>query len=526
MKSIPIELQQHKNLAVTSLCYLLLIVPNVGAAGGTPTALGFTNLDRSVVYNDGAGAIPYSASTAFDLSSLITSGDLSVDNAEAKILIPANELGQLTLADINGGRYDGAEYSLYQVNYRDLAVARHEVMLHGTIGRARVQGGLCCFAELRSLSQQCKQSAGGVWSLNCRGVLGRTTGKDPCPYDLGPEWVNCTVLTVDPSEPDRVFTVSALGVADQYMEPGMAQWLTGANAGLSDEIETQAADAISLRLPARFNVQPGDTLKVRRDCPGRFVEDCIMRFWGDEAPLRFRGEPHIPVGDQTAMMTPGAMQPPPNSGRPVEDVYNPEPDPGDIAAPPEGATEFDFLSPSFEVAGGSGDYLTGFWTPDSGDWFHQIDSIAGAAKFGAARISYDNTGAVPGADDSIWNDHEPTVTPGQQVTINGYAGMFGGATYGDFRAFITIEQLDATNAVVATTRPSTKTVGATDGHYVASDANSGAPERFYYLPITTKTTILPTVTHIRVAFTCTDTLGFADGGDCRFDGLSGYAVTP
>lgn len=519
-KSIPVALQTHYDLPVTTKTYLLLVTPNEGATG-TPTALGWTTLDAAVAYNEGAGSVSYVR--GLDISNILTSGDLSIDNADATILVPASELGPLTLAHINAGRYDGAEYTLYRINYKDLTTARHEVMLHGTVGRARIADGLVCFAELRGLTQQAKQSATTVWSIECRQTLAT------CGFNIAPEWVSFTVTAVDSSEPDRVFSVTNLSVADSRMVPGVIKWTAGSNNGLSDEVayqvESAGVDVINLRFPSKFNVAVGNTGQIRRECPRTFDAAGCFKFHAGSAPLFFDGEPHIPTGDASALGTPGALQPAANSGRVVDDVYTPAPDPGEIAAPPAGAVEFAFLNPNFEVPG-TGDYLTGFWTATSATWTHQIDSIAGQAKFGSARVSYSNTAATVGADSSLRNTFEPTVVAGQQVTVNGWAAMFGGAEYGDFRAFITIEQLDAGNVVVATNRPTTKVVGSADGHYVASDNNNGDPERFYYLPITTKATILATVTHIRVSFTCTDSLGFGAGGDCRFDGLSGYKVTP
>lgn len=390
MKTIPVALQTHLDLMVTSTTFLLRIVKNVGAEGATPAPIGFCGLDKNLTYNDGDGAVVYSASDGFDLSNLSSTNDLSVDNAEASILIPADELGVITLADINGGRYDGATYKVYRVNYRDLTTGRHEIMMTGTVGRAKVKGGLACFAELRSLSQQLKQSCGSVWSLTCRApVFGLNTGREPCPFNLTGEWVNCTVTALDGTESDRVFYVTDLAQADNYFAPGAIQWLTGNNTGLTDEIESQVAvgspavDYVSLRFPARFVVQVGDTAKVRRDCDRTFTT--CQALLGTTAPLAFRGEPHIPVGDQTALQAPNALRPQNNSSRVVDDTGYIPPDDSDLGLVTNGTFETGTLTGWTDITGDGGWSVVSS-NPYAGTYCLKFDPAASTSLTGRGRL--------------------------------------------------------------------------------------------------------------------------------------------
>lgn len=128
------------------------------------------------------------------------SADLSVDNAEAEILIPAYNLGPMIEAEINSGRYDGAPYILYKVNYKDLTTGRHEIVMSGTIGQTKVVGGLSCFAELRTITQKLKQSICELDSITCREVFGSAK----CGVNVSLLFVNGSV-TAEGAEQDRVF---------------------------------------------------------------------------------------------------------------------------------------------------------------------------------------------------------------------------------------------------------------------------------------------------------------------------------
>ena len=236
MKSIPIELQAHLDSQVNTTCLLLKITRNVGAFGAALPPLGVTTLDQAVTYDDGDGAITYSAMAGFIPSNLSTTGDMGVDNAEAEILVPAFDLGPVVEADINAGRYDSAPFVLYRVNYNDLTAGRHEIILSGTLGQARVVGGLSAFCELRSLTQQMKQTVCEVDSITCRATFGSAA----CGVDVSTLWENGTVSAVG-SETDRIF-LSDTSLADGDLVPGIVQFLTGKNAGRTYEIEAHSVE--------------------------------------------------------------------------------------------------------------------------------------------------------------------------------------------------------------------------------------------------------------------------------------------
>jgi len=315
MKTIPAILQSHYDEQVNTTCVLLRIERNVGAFGAALPVLGVCTLDQDVTYDDGDGAVTYSAMAGFIPSNLSSTADMSVDNAEAEILVPAFDLGPVVESDINAGRYDSAPFVAYRVNYNDLTSGRHEIVMSGTLGQARVVGGLSAFCELRSISQQFKQTVCEVDSLTCRA----TFGDSDCGIDVSTLWENATVSAVG-AETDRDFSATSAFLSNELV-PGIIQWLTGDNEGRSYEIETQTSSAgtatAALTFPTAFPIVIGDTFKWRPDCGKQYIRDCKDIY---SNALNFRGEPYIPVGDEASMATPGANKPGPNSGTASNDV--------------------------------------------------------------------------------------------------------------------------------------------------------------------------------------------------------------
>ena len=324
MKTIPATLQTHYDSQVNTTCMLLKITRNVGAFGTALPVLGVCTLDQDITYNDGTDTVTYSAMAGFTPSNLSSTGDMGVDNAEAEILVPAYDLGPVVESDINAGRYDSAPFVLYRINYNDLTSGRHEIVMTGTLGQAKVVGGLSAFCELRSISQQFKQTVCEVDSITCRATFGDTA----CGYDISPLWENGTVSAVG-TETDRQFSADT-AFAEGDLVPGIVQWLTGDNAGRSYEIEAHEVDiggggggsdlgTVALTFPTPFPIANGDTFKWRSDCGKQFIRDCKTK-WSNA--LNFRGEPYIPVGDEASLATPGANKPGGNLGTIVADVFN------------------------------------------------------------------------------------------------------------------------------------------------------------------------------------------------------------
>lgn len=306
MKSIPIELAEHKALPATTLCLLQKVGP---LRDGSFIAM--TSLDRDVTYDadDGDGPITYRASTGVEVSNLSATSSLTVDNGESKTLVPIYPVEGITEAMVDNGELDGVEYSILQVNYMDLAAGRHEAIANGPIGEVRVlPGGLITF-ENRSWSQLLQQnSVCEVDSLTCRVKrFGSQPGDErfPCMYDLSAEvWPVAAVTSVG-AEDVREFTASTVTQAQDYFAPGRVLWVTGANAGTTREVEAfDEGGGFTLLFTTRNPIAVGDTFIPQRECSRQWEGHNSCETYGNRP--WFRGEPKIPVADTVGLLIPGA----------------------------------------------------------------------------------------------------------------------------------------------------------------------------------------------------------------------------
>lgn len=299
---IPIALQDHLASDSTTMCVLVKIVPvQPGFA-----SFGITTLDHDVTYDDGTGLLLYSAAIGSEPSVLTSSADLSVSGGESKQLMPVFDT-PVSERDLSAGAYDYAEFVAYYVNYQDLTSGHHIVLQTGTTGRNTItDSGLSWTAELRGLTQALKQSITEKWSLTCRAVFGSQVptpqSRYPCKFDVSTLWHNSTVTAVGLDDTQLfycdTFTPEFGGA------PGFVEWLTGNNAGRTDESESFEdtlgpgiiPKVIGLTFGAAYPIKAGDTFRFRDDCPKTPVA-CKAR---DNWP-NYRGESTIPVADNGAL---------------------------------------------------------------------------------------------------------------------------------------------------------------------------------------------------------------------------------
>lgn len=299
---IPIALENHYLSGATTLCVLLKIMPV--QPGYDP--FGVTSLDHDVIYDDGTGPLLYSAAIGTDPSAMMTTSDLSVSGGETKQLMPVFDT-PISEQALRAGACDYAKFIGYQINYNDLTSGHHIILQSGTLGENTITDtGLSWTTELRGITQNLKQSITEKYSLTCRAVFGSTgtTAKSryPCNFDVSTLWVEGTVSAVG------IDNTSAFSCetpdAPYGGAPGLVEWLTGANAGRSDETELfdpvlgppGGFVVIGLTFGAAYPIQVGDTFRFRDDCP-KTPEACQAR---DNWP-NYRGESTIPVADNGAL---------------------------------------------------------------------------------------------------------------------------------------------------------------------------------------------------------------------------------
>lgn len=274
MSSLPQDLQAHLNSGVTTLCHAWLIERKDGVQ------FCFTDHDVELGF-DGMLFKPDSGLSAMALQQ--TTG-LSVDNTEA---IGAVSDTALTDADIDAGRFDGAEVTSWLVNWQD--VSQKIVQFRGNLGEIRRVGG-AFQAELRGLTDSLNRPIGRIYQKPCGAVL----GDSQCKKDVsGASYsVQTDVGEVQNSRVFRFFTLN--NYAADWFERGTLEVVSGEGSGLRAAIKVDrtigAMREITLWEPLRAEVKAGDYVKLVAGCDKRF-ETCRVKF---ENALNFRGFPDIP----------------------------------------------------------------------------------------------------------------------------------------------------------------------------------------------------------------------------------------
>lgn len=319
---IPIQLKDALEQQETNTCYLVRV--QSVQPGYSP--YGVTNLDIDVLYDDGDGPILYLAPIGSDISAMQSVANMGVDNADAVSLMPEYDV-PISESDIRAGVYDFAKFKVYQVNYKDLSQG-HILLRSGTIGQVTIdQNGLSFATEFRGLSASLKQSICEKDSLSCRKTYGSQPAgslipgpveRFPCGRPAEDELVAFTVSAVG-LENTLTFTASPFSLGVDDLNPGIVQWATGLNAGKQYEISSNTAGGeIMLAVETNFPIFVGDTGFYRPDC-SKMARDTdkgckAPHHWASEWPLHFGGEPDIPIGDSSALQTPGATSSPGEGG--------------------------------------------------------------------------------------------------------------------------------------------------------------------------------------------------------------------
>ncbi len=284
-------LQEHLAKGLTTLCRCWSITRRDGVVHG------FTDHDLDLEFAGRA----FKADTGMTAMALEQSTGLSVDNTEA---MGALSDAAIREADIEAGRYDGAEVVCWLVNWADVAL--RSVQFRGSIGELRRSGG-AFHAELRGLTELLNRPLGRDYQKPCTAVL----GDGACAFDLdSPGFV--AELTVQQITEARVFTFASLdGFADGWFQRGRLVVQSGTAAQLTGmikkDVTRDGARVIELWQPIRAEVLAGDTIRLEAGCDKRF-ETCRVKFGNH---LNFQGFPDLPGDDWTLALPSASLD---NSG--------------------------------------------------------------------------------------------------------------------------------------------------------------------------------------------------------------------
>ncbi|SOC07704.1 DUF2163 domain-containing protein [Rhodobacter maris] len=245
--------------------------------------LGFTDHDCALAF-EGVAFAPESGMTA---RALLQATGLSIDNTEG---YGALRDDAITEADLLAGRYDGAEVTIWLVNWAD--VESRAVLFRGHIGEV-TRGAGAFSAELRGLSEALGREQGRIYHPRCAAVLGDAA----CRFKLGKDGYALEAAVAAVSEGGLRIAQGA-GFEDRWFEKGRAVVRSGAAAGLvavvkTDRLQADGARRIELWAEPGAEIAPGDLLRLEPGCDKR-AETCQLKF---DNFLNFRGFPHIPGED-------------------------------------------------------------------------------------------------------------------------------------------------------------------------------------------------------------------------------------
>ncbi|MFV2038592.1 MAG: DUF2163 domain-containing protein, partial [Paracoccaceae bacterium] len=251
--AIPAELITHLKSAHTHLCRCWAVTRRDGVV------LGFTDHDMALNFE----GVAFVADTGMTARALEQTSGLAVDNSEALGVLSQAAVSE---ADIQAGRYDGAQVVAWLVNWSD--VAQRLVLFSGSIGEIRRSSG-AYQAELCGLTEALNQPQGRVYQKPCSAILGDAD----CGFDLDQPGYSATV----PGEVIRdhkIFELSGLsGFAERWFERGRLLVQSGAAAGLVGIIKNDRMSGngrvIELWEDLRAEVVAGDMLRLEAGCDKR-----------------------------------------------------------------------------------------------------------------------------------------------------------------------------------------------------------------------------------------------------------------
>lgn len=279
------EFEAHLRSGTTTLCRAWALIRRDGVSHG------FTDHDRTLSFD----GITFRADTGLAAYALQQSTGLSIDNTEAIGVLSDDAL---TEADIDAGRFDGAEVQAWLVNWQ--SVTERWLQFRGSIGEIS-RGAGSFTAEVRGLSEALNRPQGRVYQAVDSVVL----GDDKSQFDIRqPGFFH--EGAVDTVVGGKVLSFAGMeSFDDRWFENGRIEVLTGAAAGLIGWIKNDRLEGplrrIELWEVLRAPVAAGDQFRLDAGYDGRFAS-CKSKL---DNTLNFRGFPHIP-GDDWVMAYPSS----------------------------------------------------------------------------------------------------------------------------------------------------------------------------------------------------------------------------
>lgn len=246
--------------------------------------LGFTDHDCDLEFD----GITFRASGGMSARAFAQTTGLSVDNSEALGVLSDAAIRE---ADVQAGRYDGAELRCWRLRWDDPSARMLE--FRGSFGEMTREGA-AFRVELRGLSEAMNTPKGRSFQHGCSAVL----GDGACAVNLALPAYRAVAALVS-AEGGRLLRFAGLSAyAAGWFTRGRAEVTGGVAAGLAAAIKADRMVAGGLREielwePLGLDLAPGDPVTLTAGCDKR-VATCKAKFNNIN---NFQGFPHIPGED-------------------------------------------------------------------------------------------------------------------------------------------------------------------------------------------------------------------------------------
>ncbi len=277
MRAIPPGMAAKIAAGATSFCRLWKLARPDGLV------LGFTDHDRDLTVS----GLTYAAASGLDGTEAETQLGLGVSGAEVAGALTSAEI---TEADIAAGRWDGASVETWLCDWEN---PLERVLLDaGHVGEIR-RNDRSFEAELRGLTHLLDQDKGRIFQSACAAALGDAR----CGINLALP-AHRVLVTVSATDGRLLLSAPGAGAfAAGFFDFGMAEFITGANAGLKAEIKRHSLAAgvatVTLWSAPSGVILAGDQIALTAGCDKTFGT-CLGKFANT---ANFRGFPHIPGND-------------------------------------------------------------------------------------------------------------------------------------------------------------------------------------------------------------------------------------
>lgn len=154
--------------------------------------LAFSALDQEFIFPPVTGLLH---KVGYDPTAVVSTDQMNVDNMEWQGVV---DHADITSEDIRAGKYDGAVWETYRVNWMDLTQTRVFIK-SGTIGNVNLAYPNTFIAEGRSLDQALQVKIGMHYTAHCKWDLGDSR----CKFNLAAPDIDVIPFW----EPNHVYAV-------------------------------------------------------------------------------------------------------------------------------------------------------------------------------------------------------------------------------------------------------------------------------------------------------------------------------